>query len=316
MQRLTALATCALALVALTAAPAGAGSHGAAAFSELCAGWETFSSLARLEQASPAGRGYTRAEPVLRVGPTDSEIPGGRKPVFDPSFEVTVPTHVHVVHDGADGLIPQPVVAQQLEVLNDAFAGGYDSDAHPTDTGFYFMLASLDYTDRQDWYEATPLSPEEFAMKDALGVGGGTELNLYLTKGGGLLGWAFVPRIRVWDKKYEVLDGVVVNSGSVPGGPIENYDLGHTVTHEVGHWLGLEHTFEKGCLGDGDRVDDTPPQLVPTEGCPVGKDTCPEAGLDPVRNFMDYSYDACYEEFTDGQAARMQAQYLHWRLKH
>ena len=164
--------------------------------------------------------------------------------------------------------------------------------------------------------ELQQLSPEEFAMKDSLGVGGGTELNLYLTKGGGLLGWAFVPRIRVWDKKYEVLDGVVVNSGSVPGGTIENYDLGHTVTHEVGHWLGLEHTFEKGCLGDGDRVDDTPPQLVPTEGCPVGKDTCPEAGLDPIRNFMDYSYDACYEEFTDGQAARMQAQYLHWRLKH
>ena len=52
----------------------------------------------------------------------------------------------------------------------------------------------------------------------------------------------------------------------------------------------------------------------PTAGCPVGKDTCPEPGYDPIHNYMDYSYDRCYTEFTQGQSDRMQKQWLHWRL--
>ena len=54
---------------------------------------------------------------------------------------------------------------------------------------------------------------------------------------------------------------------------------------------------------------------IPTSGCPSGKDTCPEPGLDPIHNYMDYSYDTCYNQFTAGQAARMQQQWLHWRVK-
>jgi hypothetical protein len=53
-------------------------------------------------------------------------------------------------------------------------------------------------------------------------------------------------------------------------------------------------------------VDDTPVQAAPTSGCPLGADTCPDApGLDPIHNYMDYSYDSCYTQFTPGQAARM-----------
>ena len=54
---------------------------------------------------------------------------------------------------------------------------------------------------------------------------------------------------------------------------------------------------------------------VPTSGCPFGKDTCPEPGLDPIHNFMDYSIDPCYTEFTTGQSGRMQRQYPHWRVR-
>jgi hypothetical protein len=86
-----------------------------------------------------------------------------------------------------------------------------------------------------------------------------------------------------------------------------------TATHEACHWLNLAHTFEGACNNWGDHVADTPPEATPTSGCPAGKDTCSEPGLDPIHNYMDYSYDQCYTEFTAGQALRMQDAWLFYR---
>ena len=93
----------------------------------------------------------------------------------------------------------------------------------------------------------------------------------------------------------------------------DKYDLGKTGTHEAGHWVNLHHTFNGGCNNWRDYVDDTPAQSVATFGCPEGQDTCSEPGLDPIHNYMDYSFDSCYNQFTAGQAARMQDAWLHWR---
>ena len=108
-----------------------------------------------------------------------------------------------------------------------------------------------------------------------------------------------------WDyAKNGDIDGIRVHYASLPGGAIANYDRGETATHEVGHWFGLYHTFQGGCTATNDEVADTPAQASPTSGCPEGQDTCPAPGTDPIHNYMDYSYDTCYTEFTLGQSTR------------
>jgi hypothetical protein len=89
---------------------------------------------------------------------------------------------------------------------------------------------------------------------------------------------------------------------------------GKTLTHEAGHWVGLYHTFQGGCEGVGDGVDDTPAEASPASGCPVNRDTCPDKpGMDMVNNYMDYSYDKCLDSFSTGQINRLQDQMSTYR---
>lgn len=229
-----------------------------------------------------------------------SRVPAG----FTAGTSVVIPVHVHVINKGAgasNGDVPDDVIKRQIDVLNAAYAG----------TRFQFNLASTDRTTNATWYTMGQGSSAERNAKNALRQGGPDHLNLYTANlGGGLLGWATFPSDYA---RSPNMDGVVVLQSSLPGGSAAPYNEGDTATHEVGHWLGLYHTFQGRCTKRGDYVADTAGEDIPAYGCPVGRDTCGGSGPDPIQNYMDYTDDSCMDAFSAGQADRMSSMWDAYR---
>ena len=213
---------------------------------------------------------------------------------------ITIPVWFHIVTKTSKGKnailvgdVTDAQIADQLQVLNDAYAG----------RGFSFTHGGTTRTNNGRWFDGCARYSTETTMKAALAVDPARNLNFYSCKPGDYLGYAYYPDSFDED---DTRHGVVVLHSSFPDGATTNYNEGDTGTHEVGHYLGLAHTFEGGCAAPGDSVADTPAEESPAFGCPVGRDTCPSAGVDPIYNFMDYTYDSCMNTFTSGQDARME----------
>ena len=246
------------------------------------------------------------------VNPSEQEMKrmesdfGFRKSVLGAVAPLALPsaisTYIHIIQDNnGNGGPTSQMINSQMSVLSNAF-------------GINFNVVGTTTSNNSSWYTCAGGSCETL-MKNALRQGSADDLNIYFNNmGGGLLGWATFPSSYTSQPK---LDGVVVLTASMPGGSAAPYNLGDTATHEVGHWMGLYHTFQGGCSNSGDYVSDTNAERSPAYGCPTGRDSCAGKkfpGVDPITNFMDYTDDSCMFQFSSGQRTRMDQQFSAYRF--
>ncbi len=262
---------------------------GAAARGDANARADDHRAVSRTEQEQIAAR----TAQILKARPTPGNSLGD------------IPVYVHVmIGKGGVGDVTDAQIAAQMDVANQTF-GGSDPDGRGVRTGVRFQLAGTERIVNNNWHN----DRQSTTYRAQTRQGGKNALNIWIV-GFRYLGVATFP----WDYASQPeIDGIRVNFDSLPGGSITNYNLGKTMTHETGHWLGLWHTFQGGCNEPNDEVADTPAQASPTTGCPEGRDSCANPGLDPIHNYMDYSYDGCYYTFTSGQAARIDAMWTAYR---
>lgn len=246
---------------------------------------------------------------AVRKAAAERRFQSQRLPAESENATVTLDVYFHVVYANETlegGYVPDSQIEAQVRVLNEDY----------NITGVSWNLVNITRIENEDWFlRVAPDSPQEVGLKKTFRQGTASTLNVYTVglmegDGKGLLGYGTFP---MDFPDAPTNDGVVLLYSTLPGSSSEKYNLGRTLTHEAGHWAGLYHTFQGGCTGSGDEVDDTPPEESPAYGCPVKRHTCPGGAEDPVHNFMDYTDDSCMTNFTKGQAKRIKAQLRTYR---
>lgn len=245
------------------------------------------------------------------------------KAEYDATDILEIPVVVHILtRTNGQGDITDAKVLSQIKILNDDFRAVAGSNGAPGfDTKIQFRLATVDpsgnptngitrtannnwFNDSGNYWNSLAWDPDRY-------------LNIYTNQASGALG--YVPYLPQSGPAGSNSDRVVVLWSSFGNnGPIgPPYNKGRTTTHEIGHYLGLYHTFDGGCgsasncSGSGDLICDTNRESSPSFGCPSNKSSC--GSPDPVTNYMDYSDDLCMNRFTDNQSNRMRCTLMNYR---
>ena len=217
----------------------------------------------------------------------------------------TIPVWVHEIRrkTGSLGTLVAGQVTSQITALNAAYA------SH----GIQFTLAGTTLSKNNNWYNDTGTYYNTLA-RDV-----NNNINIYTNTASGNLGYAYVPNGggvvgNKWDRI--VIYWKAMGNPGTYGAP---YNEGDTTVHEVGHYLGLYHTFQggcaaaSGCANNGDLICDTPPEGAAHFSPCSDPATCGDP--DPIHNFMDYSDDNCMYEFTANQQNRMRCTIANWRTR-
>lgn len=236
-----------------------------------------------------------------------------------------IPTVIYIVHDGTSASnISMEQIQSQMDQLNQNFYSlgiRFCYAKRNTVTSSYFTPQSGDSAGVFRINNAlTNLDQytEDAQLKALSTLPSQNYLRIFVVKDispAGVLGYAYYPGTSV------ALDGIVIRADVFGSNNIcascnlyPGYNLGAAMTHEVGHYLNLYHTFQGGCVTDtsstacqiyGDRICDTPP-TTGSFGCPSPAPlSCDGINAELIENYMDYTQDACKNSFTSGQTIRM-----------
>jgi hypothetical protein len=225
---------------------------------------------------------------------------------------ITIPVIVHVLYNTPEQNISDAQVQSQVDVLNEDF-GASNNDYNNYDAGYGAVKGDMEISFCLVQVIHKQTRHKSFAFNDNMkySVRGGSDavdpmhkLNIWVCDlGNSILGFAYYPGIS--PEKF----GVVCHTNAFGRGAgynlFEDYDLGRTATHEVGHSLGLVHIWGDKTCGT-DEVDDTPLHNTSNFGCPEEGhlSTCTGTPLEMWMNYMDYTDDACMYFFSDGQVSR------------
>ena len=186
--------------------------------------------------------------------------------------------------------------------LFDAVASNYPG-VSPSNSCIKFCLADQGHPDESGIADGQPAVTFNAFTGDFSATWSGY-INIFVRANTGVLGYS--PLGGAGNGDGVVIDASAFGSGDGCGSiaPEAPYNLGRTLTHELGHYLLLDHNWGNGGCNSDDDVSDTPNQDQPNYGCPAsGTSSC--NSVDLYMSYMDYTNDACMYMFSGGQAARM-----------